>query len=85
MDSTNAIVNPLEMTKETEFEVTVIREAGLDPMTGTYLGQARETLKIYATNRQEVYKKSLFLTKIPFRGQLRRTLIDGQEHLDEVS
>lgn len=69
--------------KSTEFEVLVIREAGADPLTGTYLEEARETLKITASDRQEALKKSLFLSKLSFRGQMRRTFIDGQEHFDE--
>ncbi len=65
------------------FEVTVVREAGVSPASGEFVGRAEETLRIMAATEQDAYKESLLLSRIKFYGQRRRTFINGLEHFDE--
>lgn len=66
------------------FQVTVVREAGVSPVTGEFLGREEETLQIIAASEQDAYKRSLFLSQIRFSGQKRRTLVNGMDHFDET-
>lgn len=61
------------------YKVLVIREGGDDPITGEYYEETEEFLEIDATSPQSALSISYALCTIPFRGQVRRTYIDGQE------
>lgn len=63
------------------YNVLVIREEGLEPMSGVLLSKATEQLQIEAVSTNDAYKQSLTRSTITFRGQTRRTIIDGTEYL----
>ncbi len=63
------------------FNIKVVREAGTGPL-GDYLEAASEEFQVEAKNEQEAYKQSMLLCSLKFRGQLRRTFINGVEHFD---
>ncbi|GAA4416294.1 hypothetical protein GCM10023187_47600 [Nibrella viscosa] len=65
------------------YSVVVIREPGPDPLTGEVIGYADEQLTIDATSRQAAYELAQVFATLTFRGQQRRTFIDGKEHFDE--
>ena len=65
-----------------KFDVTVVREAGSDPMTGKYLERGQEEMQIEAANENEAYSISQRKSSLPFFGQIRRTFIDGEEYFD---
>lgn len=63
--------------------VKVIREPGPEPITGNFYGRAEEDLEIEAPTITAAYRKSQILSTLCFRGQLRRTYINGTEYFDE--
>lgn len=75
--------NQINPESSKPFEVTVVREAGVSPASGEFVGRAEETLKIMAATEQDAYKESLLRSRIKFCGQQRRTFINGLEHFDE--
>ena len=64
------------------FNVMVIREAGPDPMTSEFLSGDQEDLSIEAVNVEEAFRRSQVMSTLKFRGQIRRTFIDGEEYFD---
>lgn len=65
-----------------KYFVKVIRELGTDPVTGEFVDRAEQNFEITAISTQEAYRKSHFLTSIQFKGQLRRTFINGSEYFN---
>ncbi|GAA4448735.1 hypothetical protein GCM10023189_07030 [Nibrella saemangeumensis] len=65
------------------YKIIIVREAGPDPVTGEVLGYAEEHITVDATSRQAAYELAQMLDTLKFRGQVRRTIIDGEEHFDE--
>lgn len=65
------------------FKVRVVREEGPSPVTGEVYPYEEEELKIEATSPQMAFEISMMISKIKFRGQLRRTFINGEEYFDE--
>jgi hypothetical protein len=66
------------------YRVTIVRESGLEPLSGEYLQRLEETFDVQASTKEEVFRKSQFITSLKFRGQLRRTFIDGKEYFSEA-
>lgn len=65
------------------YKVLVVRESGKDPITGVYYEETEELLDIDATSPQSALSVSYILCTIPFRGQARRTYIDGKEYFSD--
>lgn len=63
--------------------VKVVREAGIEPISGQFYGYSEQEINIEATSPKNAYQVSHLVCDIPFRGQVRRTFIDGAEYLDE--
>ena len=70
------------MKSKSSFRVKVVREPGNDPITGFFYDLEEQEFEIEALNKLEAYNKSLQTDTISFRGQLRRTFIDGEEYFD---
>lgn len=64
------------------YNVIVIREAGNDPLTGSYFENAQEEMQIEAETEYEAYQTSQRKCSLPFFGQVRRTFIDGKEYFN---
>jgi len=64
------------------YRVTIKREAGKDPLTGTFLDESMEELVINALSEGEAVRKSFTLSKLKFAGQIRRTFVNGEEYFD---
>jgi hypothetical protein len=62
--------------------IKVVREASNDPITGIFLKGEEETLTISATSEHEAYKQSLKKSNILFKGQMRKTFINGNEYFN---
>ncbi len=65
------------------YNVKIVREPGKDPLTGIYYEKEEQSFIIEAPNLLAAYLKSQKADTIVFRGQLRRTYIDGKEYFDE--
>jgi hypothetical protein len=64
------------------YTITVIRVAGKCPSTGQFMDEASETLSIDADNEDQAFRLSQVKSKLSFRGQDRRTLVNGVEYFD---
>lgn len=65
------------------FLVKVVREPGHDPVTGIFYNYAEQDLIIEATNKKSALIISQLISTLTFKGQLRRTFIDGEEYFSE--
>lgn len=65
------------------YSITIIREAGLDPVTNNMLEYKEENLLINSPNRQSAHRKAQAQTTIKFYGQTMKIFINGEEHFDE--
>lgn len=66
-------MNPIIKT----YQVKIVREPGDEPITGQFYEYAEEELEDDATSKLNAFKISQLVCSIPFRGQIRRTFIDG--------
>lgn len=71
------------MESENTYKVKIIREPSNDPITGLFYEYAEQEFEIKAPNLFAAYVKSQRIDTIVFRGQLRRTFINGAEYFDE--
>lgn len=65
------------------YRVKIVREAGSGPVSGQFYNYAEQEMDIDATTPKNAYQVSLLACEIPFRGQIRRTFIDGEEYFNE--
>lgn len=65
------------------FKVKVVREPGANPVTGQFVEYSEQELEIEADTLQAAHKLADYLCTLSFSGQVRRTFINGKEHLDE--
>jgi hypothetical protein len=65
------------------YHVKVVREAGPNPITGECWPYEEQEMNIDAISRQAAFVISELMHTLTFRGQLRRTFIDGEEYFDE--
>lgn len=65
------------------YTVKVVREAGADPITDSMYERAEEDITVDAISRDAAVSIAHMLTTIPFRGQLMRVFVDGEEFFDE--
>ncbi|GAB3550957.1 hypothetical protein [Spirosoma fluminis] len=65
------------------YTIKVIRVAGHEPNTGKYFEYAEQEFAVDAASQRSAYELSHLVCEIPFRGQIRRTFINGEEYFDE--
>ncbi len=65
------------------YSVKVVREPGNEPITSIFYEYAEQEFEVEATSFQSAFQLSQLLCNIKFRGQVRRTFIDGREYFDE--
>ena len=65
------------------YTVKVIRESGENPLTGQSVSYDEQSFDVDATSVRSAYSLSHLVCTIQFTGQLRRTLINGEEYFDE--
>lgn len=63
--------------------IKVVREPGNEPINGVFYDHVEQEFEVNATSLLSAYKVSHLICDIPFRGQMRRTFIDGEEYFDE--
>lgn len=65
------------------YRIKVVREPGNDPITGTFYERAEQEFDVEAPTPLAAFIRSQIKDTIIFRGQLRRTFINGEEYFDE--
>lgn len=65
------------------YNVRVVREASADPIAGQVYDYAEQSFIIGAESPQLAHRLANRLCTLTFRGQIRRTFINGEEHFDE--
>ncbi|GAB3688526.1 hypothetical protein GCM10027592_03570 [Spirosoma flavus] len=65
------------------YKVRVVREPGENPLTGEFSAFDEQSFDVEATNVQTAYSLSQLVCTLHFRGQLRRTFINGEEYFDK--
>ncbi|GAB3710155.1 hypothetical protein GCM10027592_46890 [Spirosoma flavus] len=65
------------------YQVKVVREPGYDPSASVFYDYAEQEFEVEATSILAAYLKSEKESTLPFRGQLRKTFINGKEYFDE--
>lgn len=65
------------------YKVKLVREGGNEPISGLFYSYAEQEFEVDATSRSNAYKLSHLLCEIQFRGQTRRTFINGEEYFNE--
>lgn len=67
----------------TNYYIKIIRESGKDPLTNENYCEESQELEIIADNVEEAIKESYKYCTIVFRGQIRRTLVNGEDFYNE--
>lgn len=62
-----------------EFVLTVKRLAGVCPLTGSYLPEDSEVLRIIAQDLSQAYRLTSVLQTLQFRGQSREVYHNGSQ------
>ncbi|PRY22727.1 hypothetical protein CLV58_1447 [Spirosoma oryzae] len=83
MSSYDAATNSAPETDLPVFQVTIVREAGSDPVDNHALDYAEDHMRIHAWTAQEAHTIANFICCLPFNGQVRRTYIQCTEHTNE--
>ena len=65
------------------YYIKVVRESGENPLTGQYMNYGEQSFEVDAISIKAAYSLSHLICTLPFKGQLRRTFIDGEEYFDE--
>ncbi len=63
--------------------VKVVREPGNEPISGMFYDCDEQEFEVDTTSLLSAYQLSHLVCDIPFRGQMRRTFIDGEEYFDK--
>ncbi|GAB2546668.1 hypothetical protein [Spirosoma aerophilum] len=72
-------MNPVLKT----YLIKVVREAGKEPLSGAFYEYTEQEFEVDASSMKSAYQLSYLVCDIPFRGQIRRTLINGEEYFNE--
>ncbi len=64
------------------YVVKVLREPGVDPLTGQFTPQCEELLTIGAESQDAAYRQSFRRSTLKFSGQVRKIFIDGVEYVN---
>jgi hypothetical protein len=64
------------------FLIKIVREPGPSGVGSEWMPYGEEYITVKAENEDKAFRLSHMHSKLPFRGQLRRTFINGIEYSD---